>query len=748
LDPARSAIVISMPTSAGKTLLAELAIVQAINDNPGMVAVYIAPTKALVTQASLTLRRDLVDRGLTVRVATPVFELDPVEAEVLSGRFDVLVTTPEKLDLLVKEEHPAVAAMALVVVDEAHNIGDPQRGARLELLLATLRRERPETRFLLMTPFASNAQELARWLGGDRGTPFVLDWKPNDRVVGTVEPREKVRGEDRRGLVFVSLDSAHSDCPGGEEIAIGYGRADMSAKKRIAVAASLKWADARRGGVLLLAASRPDAEERAGEVAAQIDEPARTPESVDVITRFLNTEAGGLHPLSALLGKGVAFHHAGLSTEARYFVERLVEEGAIKVLCATTTLAQGVHFPLSAAVIETFHRSVRRRGQWLTESLKPWEFWNIAGRVGRTLEDELGVVTFAARNAGDRAAAQEYVRDDASTVSSSLFELLEVIDGWGDVSFNRALIERVPAASAFLQYILHAMAVAGGGAARTDMEALIRGSLLFEQAQAERPELADSLVRLARAYADDLRARKGEALAGFAKMADGTGFSSPSIDLIFGEWRTAAAPPHPVEDWLPDAFIPEQGAHSELLREVIDTLHRVPEARLGSEDEGEFSAERFARITSMWVNGISLAELAAQEYGGDLLKCAHHVYGTITNLLPWGLRAVQRVALSGQPDDVWEEISLIPGMIFHGVRSREAIALRMLSVPRLAAEGLASQWRQAERVELSAAADWLYAAGHDVWQAALPPDAAITGAECKRLWEILEGRRSWRDLSG
>lgn len=747
LDLTRSAVVVSMPTSAGKTLLAELAIAQAHADDPEATIVYLAPTRALVTQASLTLRRDLADRELRVRVASPVFELDPVEDQILTAEFDVLVTTPEKLDLLIREGHESVRRVSLVVVDEAHNLADGERGARLELLLATLRRERQGTRFLLLSPFASNASDLARWLGGDSGTPIVIDWKPNDRVVGLVEAGHKIRNEDRRPFDFLTLDSAHSDCRAGEQVSLGWSPASTGgAKKRIAQQAALRLAEAKEGGVLLLATSRAAAEEHATALAERRIDRATASRSIDVVTRFLDTEAGGTHPLSELLRHGVAFHHAGLSSEARYFVERLVEEGAVDIICATTTLAQGVHFPLSAAVIETIHRSVHSRGRWRSDRLKNWELWNIAGRVGRTLEDSLGLISFASTGADDRVQIQGYLREDASEVASSLLDLLRNLRQWDEVYFSRTLLENEPAASAFLQYIMHALAVSGDVSDR-DLEALLRASLMFEQAQADEPELANEMIRIARSYVESLREKKGDTLAGFAKLADGTGFSSPSVDLLWSDWRGDGAFAHENQEWVPEAILPEGGAATDVMTHVIETLHRVPEVALGSEDEGEFSAARLARITSMWVDGVALSDIADREYSGDLLRCAHHVYGTVTNLVPWGMRAVQRVALADAPADLWRQVELVPGMIYHGVRSPEAIALRMLSVPRMAAEGLARRWRATSDADLPQATNWLDTTDAADWSAALPDSATISGEEAKALWEVLEGRRAWRDLA-
>ncbi|MEA1960698.1 MAG: DEAD/DEAH box helicase, partial [Bacillota bacterium] len=121
LDPTKSATVISMPTSAGKTLLAELAILEAYHNDPDSCIVYLAPTRALVSQVNLTLKRHL-GKYLKIRIATPVFDLDPIEDEMLKEKFHVLITTPEKMDLLVKVDHEAIRNISLLVVDEAHNI--------------------------------------------------------------------------------------------------------------------------------------------------------------------------------------------------------------------------------------------------------------------------------------------------------------------------------------------------------------------------------------------------------------------------------------------------------------------------------------------------------------------------------------------------------------------------------------------------------------------------------------------------
>ncbi|MEA1959959.1 MAG: helicase-related protein, partial [Bacillota bacterium] len=623
------------------------------------------------------------------------------------------------------------------------NINDKGRGAKFELLLATLRRERSGTRYLLLTPFATNAIDVSYWLGEEKGNPIVIDWKPNERIVGIVKPGKKLRNQPFRSMEFETLESVHSDYPAGESIDLGLystkGK-DIKSKEQLALRLALSWEKARNGGVLLLAPSRPKAEKRAQWLTSQLSDRPLS-KSVDIVCRYLEAEMGKGIPLIEMLKKGVAYHHAGLSPEARYFIERLVEDGEIKILCATTTLAQGVNFPLSVVIIEDhFRRIPQRGGTWKVEDLEPWEFWNIAGRVGRTFEDSLGIVTFVNTDNEQKSKIQNYLSNDNFEITSALMGLLTELKGRSNISFNSYLVDEVKPASAFLQYIVHAVASTSLNKVRNDVEGIIRASFVYEQARSEDPKLAEDLIRITRIYLDQLEASKGKTLQGFAKLADGTGFSSPSVDIIMRNWKYEGE--YRETDWNPDALFNETGISDTLINAIV-TLNEIPEIRLSSEDQGAFDAERIARITSRWVNGTPLYEIAHDEYKGDVVKCIQHIYSKISNLIPWGIRGIQKVSLAGDENANWEAADLIPAMIYHGVRSKEAIALRMLSVPRLAAEGLAKQWRSKEVVSVKNASDWLNDLDGNHWNKALPKDSPLSGSECKILWEILEGKKKW-----
>ena len=139
-------------SAVADSLLAEFRIIQTKVNVANAWIAYLVPTRALVNQVTVRLRRDLGPLGIKVEQATPAYELDSLEEELFAapGSFDVLVTTPEKLDLLIRSgaADQGDRPLGLVVLDEAHNLGDGERGLRSELVLATINRESPDTHFL------------------------------------------------------------------------------------------------------------------------------------------------------------------------------------------------------------------------------------------------------------------------------------------------------------------------------------------------------------------------------------------------------------------------------------------------------------------------------------------------------------------------------------------------------------------------------------------------------------------------
>ena len=468
LGSSRRAVVVSLPTSSGKTLIAEFRILQALNQfdhERGWVA-YIAPTRTLVNQIVRQLRRDFEPLNIIVEQVSPALEIDNIEAELLHQRdpvqeFRVLVTTPEKLDLMLRQglEEEIGRPLTLVVVDEAHNIQSVRRGLKLELLLATINNECQRAQFLLLTPFIDNAREVARWLGGHNSEDIslALDWQPNDRVIGIVQAE---RGEalNRRSYDYqLRMETVHTTrhtlfvdellaLTKNEDIAPTYSK--VSDPSTLAAVTAQKFQE--RGPVIVMHA-RPDWVWSLAE-RFKIESNRRVPsQKIKLVQEFLEMEFGPTFPLIDLMSYGVGVHHAGLSDDVRALMEWLFEANELKFLVATTTIAQGVNFPVSGVVMASHQYPSSTFPFWI--DMPPEDFWNIAGRAGRIDQGSLGIVALVADDAPKAEALRKFINNQSGELNSALITL--ACEAGGLMSDLEGIVYRHPEWSTFVQYLAH-----------------------------------------------------------------------------------------------------------------------------------------------------------------------------------------------------------------------------------------------------------------------------------------------------
>ncbi len=658
----------------------------------------------------------------------PVLELWPSQQKAFDKHL-VLVTTPEKLDLLIRRNHPATQDMSMVVTDEAHNISDENRGARLELLLGTIKRDRAGVRFLLLSPFLPNDNELVTWLGEDRALPPIsIDWKPNRKLVGAVSTVR--RGYKDWLLEFETLPSAHAlDVSPGMHIAIGPGTNQRTIKS---ITKATVHSLLHRGTILVLCAGKGTASSRATEIAEDMLPSAESSKEVESVCHYLEAEVGRHSNLIDCLRRGVTYHHAGLSYEARWLIEGLIRRGHVKVICGTTTLAQGVNFPITTVIIETLVKG--------NAHLSYQDFWNIAGRAGRTHVDTLGVVVCPVHNEDKLQEVKEFLKGDAQAIVSQLSALLEKID---DIAgqFNLSTLRNVPQLSALLQFLAHAMRVSGDENVADEVEDLLRASLIYHQVQKQDTLKARRLVDLCRLYLRSIRNERG-----LLEIADQTGFATPSVVNLLQQKRRDQELTS-ITNWLPNKLF---GDDLQPLSKRIQAIADLPEMQLGTGTGQPFNAKRIAGILRDWVKGDTLSELT-QKYsitgvtGSDeqVAEFSSYLFSTLLGKASWGIGALETVCLSGSKQVEWEEIGYIPSMIFFGVQHKEAIWLRMAGVPRVVADGLAQVWQQKRRTEPEGYDDvrnWVSQLTDDDWKDAIPGRTKLTPSDMRLIWQTFAGQ--------
>src|SRR5665647_1674902 len=157
-------IVLASPTASGKTLVAELCALKHILETGGKV-IYLSPLRALSREKfehfhKYTSIKKVDDRKISVGISTGDFD----SADNWLERYDVIVTTNEKADSLLRHRDKWMDSISLVIADEIHLLNEAGRGPTLEIVLARLLQVNPNIQILALSATINNVDEIAGWL--------------------------------------------------------------------------------------------------------------------------------------------------------------------------------------------------------------------------------------------------------------------------------------------------------------------------------------------------------------------------------------------------------------------------------------------------------------------------------------------------------------------------------------------------------------------------------------------------------
>ena len=742
LGSSRRAVVVSLPTSSGKTLIAQFRILQALNqfDNEEGWVAYLAPTRTLVNQVTRQLRRDFAPLNIIVEQVSPAMEVDTIEMSLLQEeekylKFRVLVTTPEKLDLMLRQGWEAKIGrpLTLIVVDEAHNIQNVQRGLKLELLLATINKECEKAQFLLLTPFIKNAREIARWLGGQNSDDIslTLDWQPNDRVIGIIQAKQGNtlnRGSYDYALNFESVHTTRKTITVEERISFPksakIARTFSKVNNQGAIAAVTAQYLQQRGPVIIMH-SRPDwVWGLANKLKVENNRIPKPGKEICLVQDYLRLELGDEFPLIELLGHGIGVHHAGLPDDIRSLIEWLFESDKLKFLVATTTIAQGVNFPVSGVVMASHQYPYG-------DDMPSEDFWNLAGRAGRVTQGQLGVIALAADSEDKAATLRNFINNQTRDLNSALVQLaIEADDALDDLG---RIVYSNPEWSSFLQYLAHTYRQMGEPDSYfEEIEQVLRGTLGFEKLRLSNSRIARRLLGGIEEYSRYLQ-EPNQPL----KLVDSTGFSLQSIKTMLTHKRGID------ENSWDESTLFTSGSNT--LQQMMGVLLRVPELRDNLKavtGENAPDGDKLALIIKDWVNGESLLTIADRYFNGDnddqitaLTKCGQNLFGKLAQTASWGLGALIAITASNLPEEQLKQLSNLPSRVYYGVNSDAAITLRLLGVPRSAALPLAEYFGETIKEPLPKLRTRLAQLQPQDWKKAL----GNSGLVYQHVWRIMEG---------
>ena len=731
LDVYANATVLQMPTSAGKTLLAEFNIIVTKSLRADAKVIYVVPSRALVNQVYYDLKSDLEGLGFSVEKTSSAIEVDPTENEFLSSdRIDILVSTPEKLDLLVRRKHPSVEDVSLFIIDEAHTIRNGQRGAKLELLMALLKREKPNAKFMLLSPFLQgNRDLLADWLGG--GNTIQIDWKPAEKLLMGISCHKTTRTNEVRYEVLPSTFKS----PVSEGMTGFFNnpyKLESKSQKDQVLEFAVKHFSKPGKTQLILCYGKGMAANRA-EFVYNLTDKIVDSDDIMLVRKFIDDEIGKETSLTRFLTKGIAVHHAGLSDEAKLLIEHLIREKQIKYVCATTTIAEGVNFPVSSVFFDDY-----RKGR--DNTLSSNDFWNIAGRAGRTLVDNFGKVILPFHTSRSKEVFKGLVQKSADELTSVLSELFikenEIRSLLKEQNGIYNLIRDYSNSFVPLfQYFVHLLTV-GQNAYAAEVEDLFKDSL--EYYLLETDERRERFVSLCKDIYYSIELKYGNSM-GALQFADKTGFSVPSVLQIMHE-KSQNSMIADLHGWIPDVMFNRKDTTN--LTEKIKVIAALKETELGTDSKAApFNPELIAKMITSWVKGDKLNTISLIHPAYSNMKDDERMTEFVKKMndirfkTSWGLSALEGI-VKGNQDELKD--SYIPSLVYYGVDSEKPLALRMLGVPRSLSFSLAKIIdRDLKEYSFSSLRNKVRKLSLTEWDDLKPKNSYLSGEEWRRIIDIL-----------
>lgn len=452
LDQTQHGCVVSIPTSSGKTRIAEIAILHCVQNNPEYKVLYIAPFRSLAFEVESGLERVFEHSGIRVShlyggsLYSKIDEMAIEEAQVI-------IATPEKAKAILRGGSGVIQQIHLAIIDEGHLLGGDKRLIMNEIFYEELRYHMLENggRFLLLSAVLPNADDIAQWLTGSTDTVYRENWRPSDERLGILEWNNNTvnlnwESQDTERASFNRRFIVAEELP-----RVKYQRKDsvkfsLSGKNEAVAATAFKLRTF--GPVLIFVGLKASVFVMGRAYLKVMGEDAEDFEWKNKFDwrsfELACTEAyGEENEWLGFARKGILCHHAGLHADVRLPMERLMRADKPLVIISTSTLGQGVNLGVSTVIFSTLNQA----GKEITAR----DFWNIAGRAGRAFVDHEGKILVALDTNGMGNAKREkelkdvkkYFDKDKIDLATSgiliLVKVLKIVASKSGTNFNLLL---------------------------------------------------------------------------------------------------------------------------------------------------------------------------------------------------------------------------------------------------------------------------------------------------------------------
>ncbi|XP_029411175.1 helicase POLQ-like isoform X2 [Nannospalax galili] len=366
----RKNLIYSLPTSGGKTLVAEILMLQELLCRKKDVLM-ILPYVAIVQEKISGLSSFGIELGFFVEeYAGSKGKFPPTKRREKKSLY---IATIEKGHSLVNSliESGRISTLGLIVVDELHMIGEGSRGAVLEMTLSKVLYTSKTTQIIGMSATLSNVEDLQEFLKAEY---YTSQFRP-------VELKEYLKIND----TIYEVDSKAADGLTFSRL-INYKYSDALKKMDPDHLVALVTEVIPSYSCLVFCPSKKNCENVAEMLCKFLSKDClkhREKEKHEVIKNLRNISNGNMCPvLKRTIPFGVAYHHSGLTSDERKLLEEAYSTGVLCLFTCTSTLAAGVNLPA--------RRVILRAPYVAQEFLKRNQYKQMIGRAGRAGIDTVG----------------------------------------------------------------------------------------------------------------------------------------------------------------------------------------------------------------------------------------------------------------------------------------------------------------------------------------------------------------------
>ena len=368
-------LVVALPTSAGKTRVAEIATLMTLSG--GQRVLIVTPLRALSAQTERSFRKTFAPLDFSVSSLYGASGISAGDEDALRSR-NIVIATPEKLDFALRNDPSLIDDVGLIVLDEGHMIGPSEREIRYETLVQRLlkRADAGGRRIVCLSailPGGEELDDLTAWIRSDApGAPVRSEWRPPRQRFGAL------RWQGGAARLSFDLNQNGPFVDRFVELMPARGKEKKPYPRKVShLALFAAWKFAAQGKRALIFLTQANWVEGYGKqvvdlcnrgyLASLLEDEAAIARALEVGQEWLGDD----HPAVVCLRAGVAVHHGRLPNPFLRELEILLSQGVLKVIIASPTLSQGLNLNAAVLLVPALYRAGTK--------VSGEEFANVAG---------------------------------------------------------------------------------------------------------------------------------------------------------------------------------------------------------------------------------------------------------------------------------------------------------------------------------------------------------------------------------